>query len=97
MREPKATIAHIVQLEDLVARSHSPDIKDQTRRLISRKTSPASLAGVDFQKQSALKKPVSSANEPALLCADLIEQSRSYAFAPSVSAEGRQSGRQSWR
>jgi hypothetical protein len=97
MFEPQAQLAHIVRLEDLVIGSNPVDIKNQPANIICRKTSPASLAGVNFQKTSALKKPVSSANEHALLRADLFEQLRSYASAHCVFAEGGQWGRLPWR
>lgn len=67
--------------------SNPVDIKHQSACITSRKTSIASLVGVDFQKTSALKNSVSSANEHALLCTNPIEQSRPYASAHFVFAE----------
>jgi hypothetical protein len=69
-----------------VARSHSPDIKNQTPRLTSRKNSTASLAGVDFPIGSFAENSVLSNNEDAL-----------FASAHFVFAEGGQWGRLPWR
>ena len=76
-----------------MARSHAPDIKDQTRRLTSRKNSTASLAGVDFPIGSFAENSVSSNNEDSLLCADFVERSRPDVRAGSLFAEDGQSGR----
>ena len=74
-----------------MARSHFPDFKDQTRRLTSRKSSTASLAGVDFPIGFFAEDSVSSNNEDSLLWPEFVERSR-----PGFAEDG-PSGRLPWR